>query len=94
MTGIPGPVSNQVEISNGQVRKCHVDHLRAHLESAVGTSQPEKESDNDVDIPVWTPSIPQPETSVSVIMEDHQASDTTRRYPQRDRNPPDWYRPN
>ena len=86
-----GPVTFDVETTNGRIVKWHVDQLRFHKDCADGSEVKMTNENSDVlDNHQYPPSednIVQQDTSV-------HTEPLERRYPQRERHPPDRFVPN
>ena len=103
---VTGPVSFRVQLADGSVSRCHQDQLRTRVnQSAAASASTESAESGSDDFPeVTTPPSFIPPTKIAQQSESESTPDTAtastvestvtteRRYPARDRQPPDYFR--
>ena len=81
-----GPVSYQIELEDGQIVRRHIDHIRLRSCSASSNEDtPFRDRDKNFEFFDSLPSFQTPEAE----SDEAEERQPTRRYPLRDRRPPD-----
>ena len=87
-----GPVTFLVEVEIGLTWKRHIDHIRARGDQPLSTEDDSGESETDADftaaIPVDSPTTSGLPATSTETMDQNTSGPPERRYPQRDRRPP------
>ena len=81
---VVGPLSYVIKLTDGRIFRHHVDHLRK-------STSPNNKSDITNDPVQDFSDVVFPDTDND--LENERVVNQQHRYPQRDRRPPDWYRP-